>query len=79
MVTGSTRITGTLIVAPMLPRNLRRPGASYKLGLLPWGQYIPQVECIVKDAQGYTLRLATETQRWEWDGRWGEAKKIALA
>lgn len=70
---------GTLIVAPMLPRNLRRSGASYKLGPLPWGQFILHVECLVKDAQGYTLRIATETQRWEWDGRWGEAKKIALA
>ena len=70
---------GTLTVAPMLPRNLRRPGASYKLGPLPWGQSILHIECLVKDAQGYTLRLATETQRWEWDGRWGEEKKITLA
>ncbi len=70
---------GTLTVAPMLPRNMRRPGASYKLGPLPWGQFILNVECIVKDAQGYTLRLDSETQHWEWDGRWGEEKKITLA
>ena len=70
---------GTLIVAPMLPHTLRRPGASYKLGPLPWGQFLLNVECLVKDAQGYMLRLATETQRWEWDGRWGEAKQITLA
>lgn len=70
---------GTLIVAPMLPRNLRRPGASYKLGPLPWGQSILTIECLVKDEQGYTLRLASETQNWEWDSRWGEEKKVALA
>ncbi len=70
---------GTLIVAPMLPRNLRRPGASYKLGPLPWGQSILHIECLVKNEQSYTLRLATETQRWEWDGSWGEEKKITLA
>ena len=70
---------GTLTVAPMLPRNLRRPGASYRLGPLPWGHSILNVECLVKDAQGYTLRLVTESQRWEWDGRWGEVKTITLA
>ncbi len=70
---------GTLIIAPMLPHNLRRPGASYQLGPLPWGQFILTVECLVKDRQSYTLRLATETQHWEWDGTWGDQKKIALA
>ena len=70
---------GTLVVAPMLPRNLRRPGAPYKLGPLPWGEFLLTMECLVKDAQGYSVRLATETQSWEWDGRWGEEKKIALA
>jgi hypothetical protein len=69
---------GTLIAAPMLPRSMRRPGASYKIGPLPWGETILHVECLVKDAQGYTPRLATEAQRWEWDGRWGEEKKITL-
>lgn len=70
---------GTLTVAPMLPRNLRRPGASYRLGPLSWGRSLLHVECLVRDAQGYTLRLAAETQRWEWDGRWGEDKTITLA
>jgi hypothetical protein len=70
---------GALTVAPMLPQSLRRPGASYKLGPLPWGEHILTVECTVKDAQGYTLRLANETRHWEWNGRWGEEKTITLA
>jgi len=70
---------GALTVAPMLPQSLRRPGASYKLGPLPWGEHILSVECTVKDAQGYTLRLANETRHWEWNGRWGEEKTITLA
>jgi hypothetical protein len=70
---------GALTVAPMLPQSLRRPGASYKLGPLPWGQHVLSVECLVKDAQSYTLRFASVTQRWEWDGRWGEERKITLA
>jgi len=70
---------GTLTIAPMLPRSLRRAGASYKLGPLTWGEHILSVECLVRDAQSYTLRLSSETQRWEWDGRWGEEQKITLA
>jgi len=70
---------GALTVAPMLPQSLRRPGASYKLGPLTWGEHILSVECLVRDAQSYTLRLSSETQRWEWDGRWGEEQKITLA
>ncbi len=70
---------GALTVAPMLPQSLRRPGASYKLGPLPWGEHMLTMECTVKDAQGYMLRLASETQHWDWEGRWGEERKITLS
>lgn len=70
---------GALIVAPMLPQSLRRPGTSYKLGPLPWGKHILSVECTVKDAQGYTMHIECSDQRWHWQGRWGEAKSITLS
>ena len=70
---------GVLTVAPMLPQVLRRSGASYKIGTLPWGKHVLSVECMVKDAQGYIMRLASETQRWEWEGTWGEEQTITLA
>lgn len=63
----------------MLPLSLRQPDAFYKLGPLLWGEHMLTVECTVKDAQGYTLSLASETRHWEWDGRWGEEKNITLS
>jgi hypothetical protein len=48
---------GVISVAPVLPYALRRNGASYKLAPLPWGKYVLSVECIVRDAKGYTVRV----------------------
>jgi hypothetical protein len=45
---------------------------------LPWGKHTLSVECAVKDAQHYTMRLVCETQQWEWESTWGEEKKITL-
>src|SRR5712692_167447 len=70
---------GVLTVAPMLPQSLRRSGTSYKIGPLPWGKHVLSVECMVKDARGYTMRLASETQQWEWEGTWGEEQTITLS
>lgn len=48
---------GVITVAPVLPHALRRNGASYKLAPLPWGKYTLSVECMVRDAIGYTVRV----------------------
>jgi Trehalase len=69
---------GVLTISPLLPQALRRIGTSYSMGPLPWGKHTLSVECMVKDAQSYTMHLASETQQWEWDGVWGEERKIAL-
>jgi len=65
-------------VAPMLPVALRRPGAAYRVGPLPWGAHVLNVECMIKDARGFTMRLASADQQWTWDGAWGEEREIAL-
>jgi hypothetical protein len=46
-----------ITVAPVLPHALRRNGARYKLAPLPWGKYVLSVECMVRDAKGYTVRV----------------------
>ncbi|MBA2681672.1 MAG: hypothetical protein H0U76_25165 [Ktedonobacteraceae bacterium] len=47
----------TIIIAPLLPQSLRHAGATYHVEPIPWGNYILGIECTVRDAQGYTLRL----------------------
>ena len=46
-----------LMVRPVLPQALRRKGATYKVGPVPWGKYVLSVECVVKDARRYRVRL----------------------
>jgi Homeodomain-like domain len=69
---------GAIKVAPVLPQALRRVGASYKIESLPWGKHVLSVQCIVKDAQGYTMRIGCSLQQWEWKGEWGEERKVIL-
>src|SRR6266849_2770388 len=76
---------GVLIIAPVLPQALRRKGASYKIAPVQWGKYALSVECVVRDAGSFTMRLGCLTgenqpvQQWEWQGRWGEERKIILS
>ena len=46
-----------LMVRPVLPQALRRKGATYKVGPVQWGKYGLSVECMVKDARRYRVRL----------------------
>jgi Mannosylglycerate hydrolase MGH1-like glycoside hydrolase domain len=75
---------GALTVAPVLPLPLRRKGASYKIAPLQWGPYTLSVECIVRDVDSFIMRLDCSTeesqpmQQWEWEGKWGEERKIIL-
>jgi len=48
---------GKITIAPMLPQALRRIGATYKVEPIPWGDYVLGIECTVRDAKGYTLRM----------------------
>src|SRR5205807_9374050 len=46
-----------LTVRPVLPQALRRTGATYRVEPVPWGRYLLRIECTVKDAKRYRLRL----------------------
>ena len=76
---------GVLSVAPVVPQALRRQGASYKIAYLQWGTYALSVECVVKDLNSFIMRLGylseegQSVQQWEWEGKWGEERKIILS
>ncbi|HJT59372.1 MAG TPA: trehalase family glycosidase [Ktedonobacteraceae bacterium] len=46
-----------LTVQPVLPQALRKAGATYLAGPLPWGRYVLHIECQVIDERRYRLRL----------------------
>jgi hypothetical protein len=46
-----------LTVRPVLPQAWRRTGAVYYVGPVSWGMYSLHIECTVKDAKRYRLRL----------------------
>lgn len=48
---------GKLVIAPFLPQALRRVGAIYRVQAVQWGQYTLDIECGVRNAEGYTVRL----------------------
>lgn len=70
----------------MMPQALRRPGAKYFLGPLPWGHCQLFIECSVRDHQRYTMRIGciaqieqeSTEQQWNWEGTWGDEKLIQL-
>ena len=67
---------GVITVAPELPHALRRNGASYKLAPLPWGKYVLSVECIVRDARGYTVRVRCATPDGEETAKAGKENEL---
>ena len=46
-----------LAVSPVLPQALRRVGTIYKVEPIPWGRYTLSIECTVRDAKSYRVRL----------------------
>jgi hypothetical protein len=46
-----------LTVRPAFPQALRRTGATYHIGPVAWGRYFLRIQCTVKDAKRYQLRL----------------------
>ncbi len=82
------RELGSIEVMPMLPQALRKVGATYAAGPIGWGKHLLRVKLSVRDAQGYSVQLrcikceiddnAQEEQRWDWEGRWGDARVIQL-
>ena len=86
---------GKLTVAPVLPQSLRHVGACYRVEPVQWGNASLAIECVVRDANGYALRLRYRQQEKtgetgendrepgpeqvvEWEGAWGEGKRLTL-
>ena len=79
-----------LTVQPVLPQALRKIGARYLVGPVPWGRHVLHVECTVRDVRGYTMRIhcsvqttpettqETPEQQWEWEGAWGDERTLQL-
>ncbi len=50
-------VADKITIAPALPQALRRVGSTYRVAPVPWGNYVLGIECIVKNAKGYTVRV----------------------
>ncbi len=48
---------GKLTIAPALSQALRRAGACYRVEPVQWGDFTLAIECVVRDAKSYALRL----------------------
>jgi hypothetical protein len=46
-----------ITIAPALPQALQRIGATYRVAPVPWGNYVLGIECTVRNAKGYTVRV----------------------
>jgi len=46
-----------LTIQPVLPQALRRAGARYLAGPVPWGRYVLSIECRVVDEKRYRLHV----------------------
>ncbi len=53
---------GVIKVVPVIPQALRRVGAAYRVGPLPWGKYQLYIECTVRNVHGYTMRVRCSVQ-----------------
>jgi len=52
-----------LRICPMLPEELRRVGAVYRITSLPWGTSLLSLECQIKDARTYQMRVQAQPYR----------------
>ncbi len=48
---------GTIKIAPVLPLELRKAGATYSAGPVAWGKYTLHVACTVKDSDCYSMHV----------------------
>ena len=72
-------------------RRLMPLPSIYRVDPVQWGKYALHLECTVRDATGYTMRMhcfapatgedttaAAAEQQWEWEGTWGEERALTL-
>jgi len=48
---------GKITLAPAFPQSLRRAGAVYQAGPIPWGKYELHVTCTVQEPERYHMRV----------------------
>jgi hypothetical protein len=48
---------GTITIQPLLPQALRRINASYSVEPVQWGSSTLSIECVVREADQYTIHL----------------------
>ncbi|HEV2581568.1 MAG TPA: trehalase family glycosidase [Ktedonobacteraceae bacterium] len=77
-------------VAPVFPQALRRVGATYHAGPVPWGKYLLHFQCIVRDSSSYSMQMRCAVQtapeapqgvvehQWAWEGAWGDERVVHL-
>ncbi|HEY6409230.1 MAG TPA: hypothetical protein VIY29_17345, partial [Ktedonobacteraceae bacterium] len=79
-----------LAVAPCFPQALRHVGAIYRVEPVQWGNYAlsmtyrvladghysVQVACAA--GEGFALADPAAASTWEWEGRWGEERRLQL-
>ncbi len=53
---------GVIKVVPVIPQALRRTGAVYRMGPLPWEKYQLHIECIVRDVHSYVMHVRCSVQ-----------------
>jgi hypothetical protein len=70
---------GVLCVAPLFPQIMRKVGALYRVEPVQWGAFVLSIECRIKDESGYIVRLNWAGQQQEWEGTWGEERRISLS
>ena len=51
-----------ITIAPALPQALRRVGATYRVEPVPWGNCTLGLECMVRGAESYTMRVRCSVQ-----------------
>src|SRR6266480_5968053 len=65
-----------ITIAPVLPQALRRVGATYRIEPLLWGNYALGIECTVRDAKGYTVRMRCARRNGEETAETSEEKVL---
>ncbi len=76
----------SVTLAPTLPVALRRPGATYMIAPIPWGKYLLDLSCRVKNAHTYEAIFhvrpraqegqpeTDSEQEYRWEGTWGQVR-----
>jgi hypothetical protein len=65
-----------ITIAPVLPQALRRVGATYRVEPVLWGNYVLGIECTVRDAKVYTVRMRCARREGEETAEASEEKEL---